>query len=675
LTNNITLSSSAVQSRFVILGDSNTNTAQAGKHDVILSGKISGGVTGATFYVNTDQGSSGASALKLTNATNDFTATIQVNRGGLAITSDAALGNSTNSINLDVGVAVATGLRFDAAMSSARNIALGGGQQNFNTNGNDVTLSGALTVFNGTPQLFKQGAGVLTLSGTSANTYTGLTTVSAGTLRLGKASALGTTAAGSSVTSGAVLDLNGQTIGAEAVTINGTGISSGGALINSSGTAASLSGAVTLGSNASIGGTGSTTLSGVVSGAFALTKVGSGTITLSNGGNSHSSTTLNAGTLSLGNATALGSGTLTHAGGTLSTTALTANTTISNAITLSGTGDRTLLMYGTGNGSNTVEYSGQITGSATRFYLNNNQSGSTNPQFILSNATNSFTANVHINRGGLRIASNEALGNLANTVTFDSNGGADLTFANAMTYTRATTLSTATDFDTGANSVTASGVISGGNSLTKIGSGTLTLTNANTYAGATTINGGTLALSGSGSLASNTIIVGANTTFDVSAVTGGYTLGSGKTISSTGTIVGNITIGSGATLAPGNSPGDLSFADNLGLLGTLNLEITGITLGAFDRLLGDGANTLTLGGLLNLNNTGYTAVLGNQVTVFSGWNSIAGSFSSVTGTDLGGGLSWDTSMLASTGVLTVIPEPGAALLGSLGMPALLRRRR
>jgi fibronectin-binding autotransporter adhesin len=672
LTNNITLSSSAVQSRFVILGDANTNTAQAGKHDVILSGKISGGVTGATFYVNTDQSGSGASALKLTNATNDFTATIQVNRGGLAITSDAALGNSANSINLDVGVAVATGLRFDAAISSARNIALGGGQQNFNTNGNDISLSG---VISGAGQLFKQGAGVLTLSGASANTYTGLTTVSAGTLRLGKASALGTTAGGTSVTSGAVLDLNGQTIGAEAVTINGTGISSGGALINSSGTAASLSGAVTLGSNASIGGTGSTTLSGVVSGAFALTKVGSGTLVLSNSGNSHSSTTLNAGTLSLGNATALGSGTLTHAGGTLSTTTLTANTTISNAITLSGTGDRTLLMYGTGNGSNTVEYSGQITGSATRLFLNNNQAFSTNPQFILSNATNNFTANVNINRGGLRIASNAALGNLANTVTFDSNDGADLTFANAMTYTRATTLSTATDFDTGANAVTASGVISGGNSLTKIGSGTLTLTNANTYAGATTINGGTLALSGSGSLASNTIIVGANTTFDVSAVTGGYTLGSGKTITSTGTIVGNITIGSGATLAPGNSPGDLSFADNLGLLGTLNLEITGITLGAFDRLLGDGANTLTLGGLLNLNNTGYTAVLGNQVTVFSGWNSIAGSFSSITGTDLGGGLSWDTSMLASTGVLTVIPEPGAALLGGLGMLALLRRRR
>lgn len=792
LTNNITLSASAVQSRFVILGDANTNTAQAGKHDVILSGKISGGISGATFFINTDQGSTSASSIKLTNATNDFIAAIQVNRGGLAITSDAALGNSANNVTIDSNNTNG-GLRFDAALTSARTFTFTVNEA-VDTNGNDVTLSGIIA---GGGLITKKSAGTLTLSGSSANTFTNTLTISAGTVRLGKASALGTSAGGTIVSSGAVLDLNAQTIGSEAVTLNGTGISAGGALVNSSATAASLSGAVTLASNASIGGTGNITLSGTISGAFALTKVGAGTLTLSNSSNNQASTTLSAGTLSLGNVAALGSGQLTHAGGTLSTTGLTASIVISNAIALSGTGDRTLLMHGIGNGSNTVEYSGQITGSASRLFLNNNQGASTNPQFILSNSTNSFTANILINRGGLRIASNGALGNLANTVTFDSNNGADLTFLNAMTYTRATTISTATDFDTGSNAVTASGVISGGAAFSKLGGGTLTLTGANTYtgtttiaagtvsasnivvsggsshlgnatsavtlgsaaatgtltytgnsatftrgfilggtgggrldvttagetltlstggisgaglmtvsgngnttinanithsggltkegngvllltginsySGATTINGGTLAVSGTGSLASDSIVIGLNSTFDVSGVTGGYTLASGKTISGMGTIVGPATIA--GILAPGNSPGDLNFADDLSLLGTLNLEVTGLGPLAFDRLIGDGANTLFLGGILNLDNTGYTAAFGDTITVFENWSTILGSFTSINGTDLGGGLSWDTSRLQSSGVLTVIPETSTSLLSGISMLLMLRRRR
>ena len=87
----------------------------------------------------------------------------------------------------------------------------------------------------GTVALTKDGAGTLTLTG--ANSYTGLTTVSAGVLNIQNATALGTTAAGTSVTSGAALQIQGGiTVGAEALTLNGTGISDGGALRNISGT-------------------------------------------------------------------------------------------------------------------------------------------------------------------------------------------------------------------------------------------------------------------------------------------------------------------------------------------------------------------------------------------------------------------------------------------------------
>jgi autotransporter-associated beta strand protein len=103
-----------------------------------------------------------------------------------------------------------------------------------NTTGNAATVTAILA---GTGTLTQAGTGTTTLSG--ANTYTGATTISAGLLKLGAAGGatntpLGTTGAGTTVASGAALDLNGYTLGsAEALTLNGTGVSSGGALMNS----------------------------------------------------------------------------------------------------------------------------------------------------------------------------------------------------------------------------------------------------------------------------------------------------------------------------------------------------------------------------------------------------------------------------------------------------------
>ncbi len=64
-----------------------------------------------------------------------------------------------------------------------------------------------------------------------------LTIISAGVLTAANDTALGTTASGgATVADGAALQLSGPiTIGAEALTLNGTGISSGGALRNISG--------------------------------------------------------------------------------------------------------------------------------------------------------------------------------------------------------------------------------------------------------------------------------------------------------------------------------------------------------------------------------------------------------------------------------------------------------
>ena len=81
------------------------------------------------------------------------------------------------------------------------------------------------------------------------------------------------------VATGAVLDLNGQTMtNTNPLTLNGTGISGGGALINSSTTAGTYAGLITLGSASSIMATsGNITISngGTIGGAYALTLGGS----------------------------------------------------------------------------------------------------------------------------------------------------------------------------------------------------------------------------------------------------------------------------------------------------------------------------------------------------------------------------------------------------------------
>jgi autotransporter-associated beta strand protein len=171
---------------------------------------------------------------------------------------------------------------------------------------------------NGTGNVIQAGTGTTTLG--AANGYSGTTSINSGALRATNATSLGSTAAGTTVSSGAALELSGSiSIGAEALSLAGTGISSGGALRSVSGvnaytgeiTLASASrintdaGSLTLSGNTtgsntnlSLGGEGDTVVTGGLSlGSGALTKDGGGTVTL-NGSISYSgATALNAGKL------------------------------------------------------------------------------------------------------------------------------------------------------------------------------------------------------------------------------------------------------------------------------------------------------------------------------------------------------------------------------------------
>src|SRR5262249_19701189 len=114
---------------------------------------------------------------------------------------------------------------------------------NVGNSGGSGSFSGVIQNGTGTTGFTKTGGGTEKLSGNTP--FGGLTTVSAGTLQLASATALGSTAGATTVASGAVLDLNGQTVGAENIALTGTASGGTGALINSSASLATAAGDIT----------------------------------------------------------------------------------------------------------------------------------------------------------------------------------------------------------------------------------------------------------------------------------------------------------------------------------------------------------------------------------------------------------------------------------------------
>jgi autotransporter-associated beta strand protein len=97
----------------------------------------------------------------------------------------------------------------------------------FNRSDAAVSSAGNLS---GTGSVEQRGPGKFTLRG--ANTYTGVTTVSAGILAAGSGTAFGDTNGATIVANGATLDINSQALGAEPFTVTGAGVGGIGAIVN-----------------------------------------------------------------------------------------------------------------------------------------------------------------------------------------------------------------------------------------------------------------------------------------------------------------------------------------------------------------------------------------------------------------------------------------------------------
>ena len=469
--------------------------------------------------------------------------------------------------------------------SIAAPIALGNGTRTFTVNddGNsDVDLS-IIGIISGTGGMTKSGTGsTMYISG--ANTYTGLTTISAGTLQLGNTSALGTTASGTTITSGAVLDLNGITYSnAEALTINGTGISSGGAVINSSSTAATFAGLITLGSTSSIiansgaisisnagtiagpgngltlGGSGGGTLTSILGTGTGTLTINGGTWTISGANTYTGLTTVSAGTLKLG---AAGGGTNTPLGTTAAGTIVSAGAVLDlNGFTL-GTAEA-LTLNGTG-----ISSGGAL--------INSSATAATYSGLVTLGSTSSIIAS----SGAINISNAGTITGSGYGLTLGGSGGGTLTSI----------------LGTGAGTLTISG-------------GTWLLSGVNSYTGFTTISSGTLKL---GAAETNLTSVTDNATLDLDGhnQTIGSLLGSGSVTSS---VSGSITLTTGGDNSNTNFSGIIANGS-----GTVSMSKAGS--GTFTL---SGANSYsgltTIGsGTLQLNNPNALGGTTNGTIITSG---------------------------------------------------------
>ncbi len=649
-------------------------------------------------------------------AVNTFTGAINVNSGGLNITNYGALDANSSLITLASGTTMTINQVGAGATSDsyAQNVNLSGtittaGGSGVNTlaltwNGN-TTLAAASTILaNGNSTIDVNGqvdlaantltfttdgslagnridgqiigtGGALTKTGGNTvivsgnNSYTGLTTISAGSLNVQNANALGTTAGGTTVAAAAQLRLQGGfTYAAEALTLTtstgstdttlrnisgnntwtGSITASGGGAnhltrINSDAGLLTLQGdlfSAALENRFAFQGAGNITVSGKISGISGVVggSVGAGPAvirTLSNDLNDYTGTT-------------------NVSGAVLAFTSIANVGAASSALGAPVLAD-SVIGIGSGATAANLRYVGIAVGGHTSDRVIN-LAGTTGGATLEANGTDALVLTGGVTATGL---GNKTL-TLAGTNTDDNSVGSIVDSAGFTT------------------------------AVTKSGAGKWIVTGTSSYTGATLVSAGILAVNG-------TL---ANTT---------TTVGSTATLQGSGTIGGSVTVQTGGTLAPGNSiesigTGDLSFETGSTYAYELQTNLYAGTPGvSADLTYSTGTLDIAAGAILTLTDlaTSTAVTIGSKITLisyFGGWTSgelftylgntlndnstftLGANIWSFDYDDTTGGPNFSadqaTGINARFVTLTAVPESNvAALFGGIGMLALLRRRR
>ena len=496
-----------------------------------------------------------------------------------------------------------------ATVATDRGFTLG----NSTTSGIEVTSAAANLTISGssaatTGALVKTGPGTLTLTG--PNAFTGVTTISSGTLQIGTGGAGGTLASTSIVNNGTLIYFK-DAANADAITLPAGGITGSGAL-------SATAGHILLAGNVNL-----------PSGSQSYAQFGTAAQYLGNGIDVVGSNVTLTGT----------SITMTGDAGTQNHSAnLTLDTSAVNGpINLNISLGRNGIWYGLQSG-NLILNSGtgaiNITGAGPAGYWTGWNAGY---GAILTGAVN-ISGNLS-STGGLTInptASSTVSGILSNTMTLTKGGGATLTLTNANSYSGITTINSGTlqigaggttgslgsagvTGSSGAvlafnrsDAVVVSNTISGSLSVAQNGIGTLTLSGSNSYTGNTAINAGALALTGTNSLP------GWNTA-------GRYSVAAGAALTIPNTMDDTV-------LGPLLGTGNFAVGSCLGFDTTAGIRTYAADFGNLASGVGiakSGTNTL----ILSANNTytGPTLVTGGTLQIGTGGTAGSiGSTSSVT---------------------------------------------
>ena len=519
------------------------------------------------------------------------------------------------------------------------------------TNAAGGTLSGGSESTYGVAVQFSTTGGSFTNYGTA-------TGAGAGAVRVNDAGSAATITLHAGSTTGAILLNSGN----DTVAIyNGRGTDSlatvdgaSGITLQAAGTLAAASfGAINMGTGTNtltLRGTGDgtaangaagTMATGSIAGLTNLTKLDSGTWTLTGAGSYAGTTTVSGGTLRvLNTGNGLGNGAVSIAtGATLNFDNQTGGLLYIKGDTFTGAGrilfsgnagSVTALGYG-GNGNVVISLSqGGLIDVQSGFVL-----GSSSGQGLWTN-----------NMGSLNIASGAHFDTVEGLVRVDALTGAGI-LSGGYAGTVPITLGVA------GGSGTFSGVIRDSTefagrylALTKVGAGTQTLSGTNTYTGLTSIEGGTLEVRNGSAIADTGVVsVSSGATFLVSnAETIGRLTGAGGV---------NL---AGGSLTLANSSGTYSGA----VSGIGSLVLSGGSLSLGGALTNNGGLTLSGTAGASLLSTGSITVAGNAVTM----NGTANSFTNAGSVTSSGGTG-----VTSSGNMTLVNSTGGAISGQSGVHA------